>query len=192
MNNNSSDTFRIVMLGSSTGGVPVVEKLLTGLNPGQYAVLVAQHMPEGYTAMWAERLDKSTPFNVVEGQSGLLVVPGSAYIAPGNRHMMLGREAPYRILISDDEPVNRFRPSIEMLFSSAEPHDHTRIIPVMMTGMCADGVRAMVRLHSKGFLTMAQDEQSSVVFGMNREAIRKGGVQLVLSPDEMIDYLNGL
>ena len=142
--------------------------------------------------MWAARLDRNTPFVVVEAHSGMVIVPGTAYIAPGNRHMMLGRETPYRILISDDEPVNRFRPSIEMLFSSAEPHDHTRIIPVMMTGMCSDGVRAMVRLHSKGFLTMAQDEQSSVVFGMNREAIKKGGVQLVLSPDEMINYLNGL
>jgi len=192
MSDASSDNFRIIMLGSSTGGLPVVEKLLKGLDPEKYGVLVAQHMPEGYTAMWAERLDKNTPFRVVEGHSGLLIVPGNAYIAPGNRHMMLGRDMPYRILISDDEPVNRFRPSIEMLFSSAEPHDHTRIIPVMMTGMCADGVRAMVRLHSKGFLTLAQDEQSSVVFGMNREAIKKGGVEIVLSPDEMIKYLNGL
>ncbi|NLV67896.1 MAG: chemotaxis protein CheB [Spirochaetes bacterium] len=190
--NNPSDAFRIVMLGSSTGGLPVVEKLLHGLDPAKYSVLVAQHMPEGYTTMWAARLDRNTPFVVVEAHSGMVIVPGTAYIAPGNRHMMLGRETPYRILISDDEPVNRFRPSIEMLFSSAEPHDHTRIIPVMMTGMCSDGVRAMVRLHSKGFLTMAQDEQSSVVFGMNREAIKKGGVQLVLSPDEMINYLNGL
>lgn len=192
MSDISSDNFRIIMLGSSTGGLPVVEKLLTGLNPQKYGVLVAQHMPEGYTAMWAERLDKITPFKVVEGHSGLLIVPGTAYIAPGNRHMMLGREMPYRVLISDDEPVNRFRPSIEMLFSSAEVHDHTRVIPIMMTGMCADGVRAMVRLHSKGFLTMAQDEQSSVVFGMNREAIKKGGVEVVLSPEEMIKYLNGL
>lgn len=180
------------MLGSSTGGLPVVEKLLKGLDPQKFGVLVAQHMPEGYTAMWAERLDKTTPFRVVEGHSGLLIVPGTAYIAPGNRHMMLGRETPFRVLISDDEPVNRFRPSIEMLFSSAEHHDHTRIIPVMMTGMCADGVRAMVRLHAKGFLTLAQDEQSSVVFGMNREAIKKGGVEMVLSPEDMIKYLNGL
>lgn len=180
------------MLGSSTGGLPVVEKLLKELNPEKFGVLVAQHMPEGYTAMWAQRLDKNTPFEVIEGHSGLLIVPGTAYIAPGNRHMMLGRETPYRVLISDDEPVNRFRPSIEMLFSSAEPHDPARIIPIMMTGMCADGVRAMVRLHSKGFLTMAQDEQSSVVFGMNREAIKKGGVRIVLSPEEMIKYLNGL
>lgn len=192
MSDTPSDIFRIIMLGSSTGGLPVVEKLLKGLNPEKYGVLVAQHMPEGYTAMWAQRLDKTTPFKVVEGHSGLVIVPGTAYIAPGNRHMMLGRETPFRLLVSDDEPVNRFRPSIEMLFSSAEVHDNRRIIPIMMTGMCADGVRAMVRLHSKGFLTMAQDEESSVVFGMNREAIKKGGVQLVLSPDEMINYLNGL
>ena len=192
MNDTKPDEFKIVMLGSSTGGLPVVEKLLKGLDPQKFVVLVAQHMPEGYTAMWAQRLDKATGFTVVEGHSGAPLIPGMAYIAPGNRHMMLGKEKPYRILISDDEPVNRFRPSIEMLFSSAEVHDHTRIITVMMTGMCADGVRAMIRLRSKGFLTMAQDEQSSVVFGMNREAIKKGGVEVILSPDEMINYLNGL
>lgn len=192
MADTQNDSFRIIMLGSSTGGLPVVEKLLKGLDPHKFGVLVAQHMPEGYTAMWAERLDRTTPFTVVEGHSGLLIVPGTAYIAPGNRHMMLGREMPFRVLVSDDEPVNRFRPSIEMLFSSAEHHDHTRIIPVMMTGMCSDGVRAMVRLHARGFLTLAQDEQSSVVFGMNREAIKKGGVEMVLSPEDMIKYLNGL
>lgn len=178
------------MLGSSTGGLPVVEKLLRGLDPGKYSVLVAQHMPEGYTAMWAERLNTVTKFRVVEGQSGAHVTPGKAYIAPGNRHMILAKEKPYRILVTDDEPVNRFRPSIDVLFSSAEQHDPSVIIPIMMTGMCADGVRAMVRLHEKGFLTMAQNEESSVVFGMNREAIARGGVEVILSPDEMIEYLN--
>lgn len=190
MNDQNKDNFRIIMLGSSTGGLPVVEKLLRGLEPERYSVLIAQHMPEGYTAMWAERLNSCTRFKVLEGQSGAHLAPGTAYVAPGNRHMMLAREKPYRILITDDEPMNRFRPSIEILFSSAENHDPAAIIPVMMTGMCADGVRAMVRLHAKGFLTMAQDEESSVVFGMNREAIVRGGVEVVLSPDEMIEYLN--
>ncbi len=185
--------FRILMVGSSTGGLPVVENLLKGLDPLKYGVLVAQHMPEGYTAMWARHLNtRIAAFNVQEGHSGAMIYPGTAYIAPGNRHMMLAKDEPFRILISDDEPVNRFRPSIEVLFSSAETHNPSRVIAIMMTGMCADGVRAMGRLHNRGFVTIAQDEESSVVFGMNREAIVKGAVDLVLSPPEMIKYLNGL
>jgi len=182
----------IIMVGSSTGGLPVVEKLLKGLDPEKYCVLIAQHMPEGYTTKWAERLNSCRKFRAVEGHSGDPVRPGTAYIAPGNRHMILGKEKPYRILISDDEHVNRFRPSIEVLFSSAEHHDPSSVILIMMTGMCADGVRAMVRLRARGFLTLAQDEKSSAVFGMNREAIKRGGVQYVFSPEEMIEYLNGL
>lgn len=185
-------SFRIVLIGSSTGGPPVVEKILSGLDTGRYSVLVAQHMPEGFTGMWAERLDRNTSFSVREGADGEKVLPGHVYIAPGNRHMYLGREIDPVLVVNTDPPVNRFRPSIDVLFSSALVHQPGRVIGIMLTGMCDDGVDSMIEMKKKGFTTIAQDGESSVVFGMNREAIERGGAGLVLSPDEIIKYLNGL
>ncbi len=192
MTENIGGDFKIVLIGSSTGGLPVVEKILTGLDREKYAVLVAQHMPEGFTGMWAERLDRNTSFTVKEGIDGERVIPGHAYIAPGNRHMYLGKEKPPSIAINADPPVNRFRPSIDVLFTSALVHPARNIIAVILTGMCDDGASSMVELRRHGFVTIAQNSESSVVFGMNREAIERGGAEYVLSPDEIINFLNGL
>lgn len=182
--------FKIVLIGSSTGGLPVIESILTGLNRQNFAVLIAQHMPEGYTGMWAERLDKHTPFSVSEGNDGEEIKPGKAYIAPGNRHMLLDETIPFRIRVNEEPPVNRFRPSVDVLFGSAIGHDPSRIIALILTGMCDDGVRSMLDLRRNGFVTIAQDRETSVVFGMNKEAIERGAASLVLSPDGMVDYLN--
>ncbi len=182
--------FKIVLIGSSTGGLPVIENILKGLSRENYAVLIAQHMPEGYTGMWAERLDKHTSFSVSEGNDGEEIKPGKAYIAPGNRHMLLDGKVPLRIRVNEEPPVNRFRPSVDVLFGSALGHDPSRIIAVILTGMCDDGVRAMLELNKNGFITIAQNRETSVVFGMNKEAIDRGAAKLVLSPDEMVDYLN--
>lgn len=184
--------FRIVMIGSSTGGLPVVEQLLSGINRNKYAVLIAQHMPEGYTGMWSERLNKVTPFTVKEGDDGEPVLPGFAYIAPGNKHMYLTEDEQPRLVVNSDPHVNRFRPSIDVLFSSALNHPAESIIAIMLTGMCDDGVSSMIEMRKTGFLTIAQNKDSSAVFGMNREAIERGGAGLVFSPEDMIEYLNGI
>jgi len=182
--------FKIILIGSSTGALPVIEGMLKTLNKEYYAVLIAQHMPEGYTGMWAERLRNHTPFSVYEGVNGEEIKPGRAYIAPGNRHMILQECEPYRIGINDDPPVNRFRPSVDVLFGSAINLDPFRIIAVILTGMCNDGVASMIELRSRGFLTIAQNKETSVVFGMNKEAIDRGGAEFVFSPEEMVEYLN--
>lgn len=182
--------FKIILIGSSTGGLPVIEGMLKTLKKEHYAVLVAQHMPEGYTGMWAERLRNHTPFIVYEGTDGEEIKPGRAYIAPGNRHMVLDEKEPFRIRINEEPPVNRFRPSVDVLFGSAVEHDPSRIIAVILTGMCSDGVDSMISLHNRGILTIAQNKETSVVFGMNKEAIDRGAVELVLSPEEMVEYLN--
>ena len=187
-----NENFRIVLVGSSTGGLPVVEKLLSGIKKNKYAILVAQHMPEGYTGMWSERLNKVTPFTVKEGSNGEPVMPGYAYIAPGNKHMYLSRDKHPLLVVNSDPPVNRFRPSIDVLFESALIHPPERIIAIMLTGMCDDGVTSMIEMRRNGFLTIAQDKESSAVFGMNREAIDRGGAGLVFSPDDIIEYLNGI
>lgn len=182
--------FKILMIGSSTGGLPVIESMLKTLDKSYYAVLIAQHMPEGYTGMWAERLSNRTPFQTHEGIDGEEVRPGCAYIAPGNKHMILDEKEPFRIRINEEPPVNRFRPSVDVLFGSAAAHDSSRIIAVILTGMCDDGVMSMLELRKNGILTIAQNRETSVVFGMNKEAIEKGAAELVLSPEEMVEYLN--
>ena len=186
------ENFKIILIGSSTGGLPVIEKILMGLIPDKFAVLVAQHMPEGYTGMWAERLNHVTPFTVKEGDDGEPVLCGHVYIAPGNRHMYLAGEVHPHLVINSEAHVNRFRPSIDVLFASAYNFSPERIIAVILTGMCDDGVKSMIEMRNMGFITIAQDEESSAVFGMNREAIIRGGAGLVFSPDDMIEYLNGL
>lgn len=184
------ENFRIILIGSSTGGLPVVEKLLSGIDHDKYAILVAQHMPEGYTGMWSERLDKVTSFKVKEGEDGEEVSLGYAYIAPGNRHMFLSGDENPVLVVNSDPHVNRFRPSIEVLFSSALNYPAWKIVAIMLTGMCDDGVKPMVEMRSKGYVTIAQNRETSAVFGMNREAIRRGGAGFVLAPYEMIEYLN--
>ena len=192
MTEPENGNFRVVMIGSSTGGLPVVEQLLSGINKNRYALLIAQHMPEGYTGMWSERLNKVTPFTVKEADDGEMVLPGFAYIAPGNRHMYLTDDEHPSLVVNSDPHVNRFRPSIDVLFSSALNHPPERIIAIMLTGMCDDGVSSMIEMRQRGFLTIAQNRESSAVFGMNREAIERGGAGLVFSPEDMIEYLNGI
>jgi len=190
MTSRINENFKIILIGSSTGGLPVIEKLLSGLDKNRFAVLVAQHLPEGFTGMWSERLNSNTPFEVKEGCYGETVLCGYAYIAPGNRHMYLDKNSNPGLVVNSDPHVNRFRPSIDVLFTSALNHPPDRIIAVILTGMSDDGVKSMIELRNRKYLTIAQDEESSVIFGMNREAILRGGAEQVLSPEEMINYLN--
>ncbi len=192
MKETSTENFGIILIGSSTGGLPVIEKLLSGIKKEKYAVMIAQHMPEGYTGMWSERLNKVTPFSVKEGVDGEIVQCGHAYIAPGNRHMLLSEKMPPRIVINSEPHVNRFRPSIDVLFNSALHYSGIKVIAIILTGMCDDGVESMIEMRNRGFITIAQDKESSAVFGMNREAIDRGGAGFVFSPDNMIEYLNGI
>jgi two-component system chemotaxis response regulator CheB len=177
----------VILIGSSTGGPAVVESLLKGIDPGKYAVLIAQHMPEGFTSKWAERLNNLTPFNVSEAVYGDIIASGNAFVAPGNKHLILNKN---RLALSTDPPVNRFRPSIDVLFESALSCPSENVYAVILTGMSNDGVSGIISLKENGSVTIAQDEKTSAVFGMNKEAIDKGGVTYVMSPDEMIEYFN--
>lgn len=190
MAENDRDKFRIILIGSSLGGLSVIEKLLQYIPCGKYSVIIVQHMSEGYTGMWIERLNNITLFNVKEGCNGEHVEAGHAYIAPGNKHLLLDDRVFPVLAVNSDPPVKRFRPSIDVLFNSALIHPAERIIPVILSGMCDDGVDSIVELRKKGFLTIAQNGPSSAVFGMNREAIDRGGIEFVLSPDEMVEYFH--
>jgi two-component system, chemotaxis family, protein-glutamate methylesterase/glutaminase len=171
----------LIAIGASTGGVEALREVLAALPPAMPPILVAQHMPPGYTDTFARRLDASCELRVKEAQDGEPALPGVAYIAPGGRHLtVLRRGASYALRVSDDAPVNRHRPSVDTLLRSVASAARDRAIGVMLTGMGADGAEAMLALSAAGAYTIAQDEASCVVFGMPRQAIALGAVREVL------------
>jgi len=177
---------RVIAIGASTGGVEALRELLSALPPGMPPVLVAQHMPAGYTETFARRLDSICRIDVKEAQDGEPALTNVAYIAPGGRHLALARRGlGYVVRVNDDPPVNRHRPSVDTLFRTVAGAAGGRAIAVMLTGMGADGADAMLHLRAAGGYTLAQDEASCVVFGMPRQAIAAGAVREVLPLDQL-------
>jgi two-component system chemotaxis response regulator CheB len=175
----SSDA--LIAIGASTGGVEALREVLSALPAAMPPIVVAQHMPPGYTETFAKRLDAGCELAVKEAQDGEPALPGTAYIAPGGRHLtVLRRAGGYAVRVSDDAPVNRHRPSVETLFRAVASAARERAIAVMLTGMGNDGAQAMLEVSAAGGYTIAQDEASCVVFGMPRQAIALGAVREVL------------
>ena len=174
-------TEKIIFIGASTGGTEATRELLAALPADAPAVMIAQHMPPGFTRSYAARLDGLCAIRVKEAQDGERVLPGHAYIAPGGLHLSVERSgANYVACVTDAEPVNRHKPSIEVLFLSAARVVGPNAVGVMLTGMGADGAQAMKVLRDAGSFNLAQDESTCVVFGMPREAIAAGAVHDVL------------
>jgi two-component system chemotaxis response regulator CheB len=172
---------KVIVVGASTGGTEAIRELLAGLPPDAPGMLIAQHMPAGFTASFARRLNECGPLRVSEARHHQRVLPGHAFIAPGNRHLRLARSgAGYVTALSDDAPVNRHRPSVEVLFRSAAECAGSGAIGAMLTGMGNDGAAAMRQMRDAGAYNFAQDEASCVVFGMPREAIAAGAVHEVV------------
>jgi two-component system chemotaxis response regulator CheB len=176
---------RVIGIGASTGGVEALRDVLTGLPASMPPILIAQHMPPGFTETFARRLDALCEMDVKQAEDNEIVRNGVAYIAPGGRHLVLVRRGTgYQLRVTDDPPVNRHRPSVDTLFRSIARAAGGQAIGVMLTGMGADGADAMVELRGTGAHTIAQDEATSVVFGMPRQAIALGGAREVLGlPD---------
>jgi two-component system chemotaxis response regulator CheB len=175
----SSDA--LIAIGASTGGVEALREVLSALPAAMPPIVIAQHMPPGYTETFAKRLDAGCELAVKEAQDGEPALPGTAYIAPGGRHLtVLRRAGGYAVRVSDDAPVNRHRPSVETLFRAVASAARERAIAVMLTGMGNDGAQAMLEVSAAGGYTIAQDEASCVVFGMPRQAIALGAVREVL------------
>lgn len=184
---------RVIGIGASTGGVEALRDVLTPLPPDMPAILVAQHMPPGFTDTFARRLDRLCRMHVKEAEDGEAVHGGVAYIAPGGRHLLLVRRGSgYRLSVSDAPPVNRHRPSVDSLFRSIAHTAAGHAIGVMLTGMGADGADAMLEMSRQGAQTIAQDEASCVVFGMPRQAILAGGVREVLPLADIAARLQAL
>jgi two-component system chemotaxis response regulator CheB len=174
-------TEKVVFIGASTGGIEATRELLVNLPADSPAVMITQHMPPGFTKSYAARLDGLCRIRVDEAVDGERVLPGHAYIAPGGLHLSVERSgANYIARVLDGEPVNRHKPSVEVLFDSAARVVGRNALGVMLTGMGADGARAMRTMRDAGSYNIAQDEQSCVVFGMPREAIAHGATHETL------------
>jgi len=183
----------IIAIGTSTGGTQALEIVLTMLPAVCPGIVIVQHMPEKFTAMFAERLDSLCAMEVREAKNGDRVMPGRALIAPGGRHMMLRRSgAQYYVEVADGPLVNRHKPSVDVLFRSVAQIAGRNALGVIMTGMGDDGARGMKEMHDAGAQTVAEDESTCVVFGMPKEAIKLGGVDKVVPldriPQEIVAY----
>jgi two-component system chemotaxis response regulator CheB len=170
-----------VVIGSSTGGTQALELVLTALPGDAPGIAITQHMPEKFTAMYAQRLDGLCAMNVREARDGDRLERGVVLIAPGGRHLQLRKAAgQYFAVVIDGPPVNRHKPSVDVLFRSAADCAGRDVLAIMLTGMGDDGARGMKQLHDLGARTIAQDEATCVVFGMPKEAIALGAVDEVL------------
>ena len=174
-------TEKIVFIGASTGGTEATRELLMGLPADAPAVVITQHMPPGFTHSYAARLDSLCRIRIKEAADGDRILPGHGYIAPGGLHLTVERSgANYLARVRDGDPINRHKPSVEALFESAARVVGPNALGVMLTGMGADGAKAMKAMRDAGSYNICQDEASCVVFGMPREAIAQGAAHEVL------------
>jgi two-component system, chemotaxis family, protein-glutamate methylesterase/glutaminase len=179
-------TERIVAIGTSTGGTQALETVLTALPRVCPGIVIVQHMPEKFTASFAERLNRLCQIEVREAKSNDRIIPGLALIAPGGKHMLLKRSgAYYHVDVIDGPLVNRHRPSVDVLFRSVAKFAGKNATGIIMTGMGDDGARGLKEMLDAGAFTVAQDEASCVVFGMPKEAIKLGAAKKIMPLKEV-------
>jgi len=179
-------TEKLIAIGSSTGGTEALKDVLMRLPPDAPGILIAQHMPEGFTRSFAARLDQLCRISVKEAAHGERVLPGHAYIAPGHSHLLVRRNgANYVTELSQGPPVNRHRPAVDVLFRSVANCAGPNAVGVILTGMGKDGAAGMLEMKRAGAYNLAQDEATCVVFGMPKEAIAAGGVDETLPLDDI-------
>ncbi len=185
-------TDQVVAIGTSTGGTQALEAILTRLPATCPGMVIVQHMPEKFTALFAHRLNQICAVEVREARNGDRVIPGLALIAPGGRHMALKRSgAQYVVEVLDGPLVNRHRPSVDVLFRSVAQVAGRNALGIIMTGMGDDGARGLKEMFDAGAATVAEDEASCVVFGMPREAIRLGAARKILPLDSIAREIEG-
>ncbi len=183
-------THQLIAIGASTGGTEAIREVITAFPADTPGVVIVQHMPPGFTASFSNRLDSLCNIRVKEAQNGDKVLPGHAYIAPGNLHTSVIRSgAQYVLEVKDGPPVNRHRPSVDVMFDSCASHAGKNVVAAILTGMGDDGARGMRRMRDAGARTIAQDEESCVVYGMPKEAVAHGGVEKVLPLDKIAGEL---
>jgi two-component system chemotaxis response regulator CheB len=179
-------TEKVIAVGASTGGTEAVRKVLAAMPLDTPGIVVVQHMPEHFTRTFAQRLDQLCRISVKEAEQNDTVIRGRALIAPGNRHALLKRSgARYYIELRDGPLVSRHRPSVDVLFRSVSRYAGENAVGVIMTGMGDDGAKGMLEMKQAGARTIAQDEASCIVFGMPKEAIKLGSVDIIVDLDSI-------
>jgi len=174
-------TDRIIAIGASTGGTEAIKEVLIHLPADTPGVVISQHIPEAFSGPFARRMDGVSQMKVFEAKDGQQIVPGSVYIAPGNRHLLVQRDgARYICRLNDGPPVNRHKPSVDVLFRSVADNVGSNALGVMLTGMGDDGARGMKEMHDAGSHNIVQDEKTSVVWGMPGEAVKHGAADEIL------------
>ena len=174
-------TDKVIAMGASTGGTEALRAVLENLPGDCPGIVIVQHMPEMFTKQFAERLDSLSTITVKEAKDGDSVLKGQALVCPGNKHMLLKRSgARYYVQLKDGPLVNRHRPAVDVLFRSTAKYAGKNAIGVILTGMGNDGAKGMLEMKEAGAINIAQDEATSVVFGMPKEAIKAGGVDYTL------------
>jgi two-component system, chemotaxis family, protein-glutamate methylesterase/glutaminase len=177
---------KLLIIGASTGGTEAIKSFLMQMPSDCPGILITQHMPAGFTKSFANRLDSLCKISVKEAVDGERVLPGHAYIAPGDQHLLLARSgANYMTKLSDAEPVSRHKPSVDVLFDSAAENAGKNAIGVIMTGMGKDGAAGMLHMKQAGAYNYAQNEESCVVYGMPKEAVAHGGVHEIAHLNEL-------
>ena len=190
LKNATTKPEKLIVIGASTGGTEAIKEVLIRMPIDCPPILVVQHMPEGFTKSYAARLDSLCEIAVNEAVHGQRVVAGHAYLAPGGSHFSITRSGNHYICqISDAEPVNYHRPSVDVLFNSVAAVAENRAIGVILTGMGKDGAAGLKLLHDQGCKTFAQNKASCVVFGMPKEAIERGAADEILPLDEIAERI---
>jgi two-component system chemotaxis response regulator CheB len=181
-------TERVIAIGASTGGTEAIKEVLMGLPPDTPGVVVTQHIPKAFSGPFAKRMDQCCQMTVYEAQDGQQILPGHVYIAPGDRHLLVFRDgARYVCRLDDGTPVNRHKPSVDVLFRSVAQNVGRNAIGLLLTGMGKDGARGLKEMREAGSPTIAQDEATSVVWGMPGEAVAIGGAEKVLPLGEIAE-----
>lgn len=184
---------RVIAIGSSAGGVPVLFDILSSLGAEVPAIVIAQHMPGGFTRAFADRINMSSKILVKEAEQGDRLYSGTALIAPGNRHMLIRKtQNGYMTEISDDPPFNRHKPSVDKLFYSVSESVDKNAFGIILTGMGDDGAKGLLSMLQKGATTIAQDRESSMIFGMPLKAIEIGAAQKVMNIAQITQFINSL
>lgn len=190
---NFKTTDRLVAIGASTGGTEAIREVLEQLPPDAPAIVISQHIPAAFSAPFARRMDTVSRMSVAEATDGTLIVPGHVYIAPGDRHLLIERDgARWRCRLSDGPPVNRHRPAVDVMFRSVAQSAGSNALGILLTGMGDDGARGLKEMQEAGAQTIAQDEATSVVWGMPGAAVKLGAADQVLSlgsvPRALMDW----
>jgi two-component system chemotaxis response regulator CheB len=186
-------TIDLIAIGASTGGTEVIARILSSMPVNVPGIVITQHMPPKFTKAFAERIDSMSLIKVKEAEDGEYVKRSTAYIAPGGYQMYVKKKNNHFVLsVTEDAPYNRHRPSVDLLFLSISDIMPANLHVAILTGMGADGAEGINVLGEKGAHTIAQDEESSVIFGMPKEAILRGHIDHVYNVEQIVNYFNNI